>query len=137
MHTCRNAHTHTHNHKCHCDDYVSLTTTGLDKNYTLNLRFVVSIRRKINMFKLKLFNRKPHNADFHKPWKRCLFHTLREKEKMLVTSIFSSCHKLFYLIQETLHHLSKTDIVVCTCFSIWTRLKFSGKGIKYSVIIKQ
>ena len=43
-------------------------------------------------------------------WKHC------GKRKMLVTSIVSSFHTVFYPIQQQLHHLSHIDNVVCKCF---------------------
>ena len=43
-----------------------------------------------------VFNPLPHNLDFQLPWKRGLFKTMWEMEKMLVTSIFSFFHNVFY-----------------------------------------
>ena len=38
------------------------------------------------------------------------------KGKMLVTSIFSFYHSVFYPIKEILHHLNDIEIAVCKCF---------------------
>ena len=46
------------------------------------------------------------------PEEKSLLKTLWEKEKMLVTSIFSFPHNVFYHIKEKLHHLSHNEIVV-------------------------
>ena len=57
----------------------------------------------------------------NKPWSlrvyiTSLLKTLWEKEKMLVTSIFSCSHSVFYSIQEINHHFSNIHLVVCKCF---------------------
>ena len=57
----------------------------------------------------------------NKPWflRVCstgLSKTLWEKEKMLVTSIFSFSHSVFYSIKEINHHFSNIQFVVCKCF---------------------
>ena len=43
-----------------------------------------------------MFNPFPNNPWFLRPWDRRLLKTLREKEKMLVTNIFSFSHYVFY-----------------------------------------
>ena len=45
---------------------------------------------------LALFNPLPNNPWFLWPWDRCHLKTLWEKEKVLVTSIFSFSHNVFY-----------------------------------------
>ena len=39
-----------------------------------------------------------------------------EKEKMLVTSIFSISHSVFYSIKDSNHHFSNIYFVICKCF---------------------
>ena len=47
----------------------------------------------------------------------CLLKTLWEKEKMLVTSIFSFSHSVFYPIKNRNHYFTNILlIVVCKCF---------------------
>ena len=53
---------------------------------------------------------------FQHLWKRKLLKTLWEKEKMLVTSIFSFSHKVFYSSQHKFQFLSQIYFVVCKCF---------------------
>ena len=50
----------------------------------------------------------PEEEDFRK--------TLWEKEKMLVTSIFSFSHNVFYPIRYRNHCFSNLKFVVCKCF---------------------
>ena len=57
----------------------------------------------------------------NKPWvlRVCsisLLKTLREKEKLLVTSNFSFCHSVFYLFGELSAIFIKYKIVVCKLF---------------------
>ena len=42
--------------------------------------------------------------------------TLWEKEKMLVTSIFSFFHNVFYPFTDRNYHFSNNKFVVCKCF---------------------
>ena len=69
------------------------------------------------------FNPFPHNPDLLGPSKRNLLKTLWEKEKMLVTSIFSFSHNAFYPSQNRIFvfksHLSSR----LQMLSIWTGLK--------------
>ena len=46
-----------------------------------------------------------YNSDFQRPWERSILETLLEKEKMLVNSIFSVSHYVFYLSKNTFLHL--------------------------------
>ena len=48
--------------------------------------------------------------------KEVFFKTLWEKEKMLVTSIFSFSHNVFYSIKDRNYHLCYISFVVCKCF---------------------
>ena len=50
--------------------------------------------------RVHLINPLPHNPDFQQPGKRTLLKTLLEKEKMMVTSIFSFSHFVFYPSQN-------------------------------------
>ena len=43
-----------------------------------------------------MVNRFPHSDTFWRPWETILLKTLREKEKLLVTSNFSFSHSVFY-----------------------------------------
>ena len=45
-----------------------------------------------------------------------LMKTLWEKEKMLVTSIFSFSHNIFFFIKDKFRVLDNTEFVVCECF---------------------
>ena len=47
-----------------------------------------------------LINPLPHNPNFQQPWEKSLLKTLWEKEKMLVTSIFSFSHNVFHSSQN-------------------------------------
>ena len=58
----------------------------------------------------------PHNPDFNDPEKKSLLKTLWEKEKMLVTSIFSFSCNVFYLFQQEFLCLGYIYFVVGKCF---------------------
>ena len=47
-----------------------------------------------------IFNPLPHNHNFQWPCIKSFLKTLREKEKILVTSIFSFSHNVFYCITQ-------------------------------------
>ena len=53
---------------------------------------------------------------FNDPQERRLLKTLLKKEKMLVTSIFSFSHNVFYPIEDRNLHLSYNYFVICKCF---------------------
>ena len=59
------------------------------------------------------FNTLPHNLKFQGPCTKMLLKALWEKEKNLVTSIFSSSHNVFYRIKDSNHHFSNAEFVVC------------------------
>ena len=61
-------------------------------------------------------NSLPHNPNFYQPRERSILKTSWEKEKMLVTSIFSFSHNLFYPTKDRNRHFSNTAFVVCKCF---------------------
>ena len=101
-----------------------------------------------------LFNPFPHNNTFWRVWERSLlktlwekekmlvasifsfshnvFYTIKEKEKMLVASIFSFSHNVFYTIKDRNFHLCYIYFVVCKCFEfrqgqifvIWEWVKY-------------
>ena len=61
------------------------------------------------------------NPFLNKPWflRVCstrLLKTLREEEKLLVTSNFSSSHSVFYLFAELSAIFNKYEILVCKLF---------------------
>ena len=45
-------------------------------------------------------NPSPHSNTFWRPWETSLLKTLRQKEKLLVTSNFSFIHSVFYPFRE-------------------------------------
>ena len=53
---------------------------------------------------------------FNDPQERILLKTMWKKEKMLVTSIFSFSHNVFYPIKDRNHYLSFIYSVICKCF---------------------
>ena len=57
----------------------------------------------------------PHSPDFQRP-SRSLLKTIRENEKMLVTSIFSFSYNVIEHMKKNLYHLSYTGIIVCEFF---------------------
>ena len=82
----------------------------------------------------------------NKPWflwiySTSLLKTLWEKEKMLVTSIFSFSHSVFYSIRKINHHFSNIQLVVCKCFQfghvrnsvVWERVKTDGRHCKPTI----
>ena len=52
---------------------------------------------------------------------------LREKEKMLMTSISSFSHNVFYPIKEKLHNMRHDEIVVCKRILFLIMLKFCSQ----------
>ena len=68
---------------------------------------------------LTAFNSIPHNPE--RPCERILLKTFRKKEKMLVTSIFSFFHNVFYPIKERNQHFSYIEFVACSCFQLRVR----------------
>ena len=73
-------------------------------------------RDKLKVCWFMLFNSLPHSSDFQQPQERSLLKTSWEKEKMLVTSIFSFFYNVFYPIKDRNYHLSYIYFVVCKCF---------------------
>ena len=49
---------------------------------------------------------------------RSLLKAVREKEKILLTSIFSFSHDDFHPIKKRIQHFSNIKFVVCKCFQI-------------------
>ena len=60
----------------------------------------------------------PHSPDFSHLWKRKLLKTLWEKEKILITSIFSFSHNVFYPSKH------KFQLFCHNCFVIYKCIKF-------------
>ena len=58
------------------------------------------------------------------PWEISLSKMLCEKEKVLVTSIFSFSHNIFYPFQNQFQHFIHVLFCGLQMFSIWTSLKF-------------
>ena len=58
----------------------------------------------------------PHNPDFWWPYIRSLLKILWEKEKMLVTSIFSFSHDVFYPSKNNFQFWSHIYFVTCKSF---------------------
>ena len=54
--------------------------------------------------------------------------TLWEKEKMLVTSIFSFSYKVFCSIKDRNHHFSNIETVVCKCFE-FSLVKYTTQNL--------
>ena len=63
-----------------------------------------------------LFNSLPHNPWFPFPWEGRFLKTLWEKEKMLVTSIFSFSHIVFYHVIDRNNCLISLWFFTCKCF---------------------
>ena len=72
-----------------------------------------------------IFNSLPHIPTFNNPRERRLWKTLREMEKLLVTSIFSFSPNISYSIKEANHHLRKHLISHLQMLSILSSPKFS------------
>ena len=64
--------------------------------------------------------------------KRPLLKTLWEKEKMLVTSIFSFSHNVFYPFQTNFIFFIHIYFVVCKCFQFRPLLKFAVWSLSIS-----
>ena len=56
--------------------------------------------------------------------KKAFLKTLWEKKKMLLTSIFSFSHNVFYSIKDRNHHLTYIYFVICKCFQFDDVLDF-------------
>ena len=69
-------------------------------------------------------------------YRKRLWKTLCEKEKMLVISISSFSHNVFYLFKERNYQYSNIYFVLCKCFQIGHVQNFSfGKGSRSACII--
>ena len=100
-------------------------STLSDTNFISRASFMLSSASSFNLDKsciLFLTNTLPLNHDFQRLSERTLLKTLWEKEKMLVTSIFSFFHNVFYSIREKMHHLSSFKNCRLRMLSIWTGL---------------
>ena len=124
-----------------------LLTSNFSFSYNVSYSFrelsTTFIKSKIVL--CNLFNPFPNKPWFLWIYSTSLLKTLWEKEKMLVTSIFSFSHSVFYSIRKINHHFSNIQLVVCKCFQfghvrnsvVWERVKFGsvynflfGKGLK-------
>ena len=87
-------------------------------------------------------SRKTFNPFPNKPWflrvcSTSLLKTLREKEKLLVTSNFSFSHSVFYPFRELSAIFIKIKIVVCKLFQFGRVYNVSfGKGLNHNNIMK-
>ena len=78
-----------------------------------------------------------HNPDFLLLSQRSLLKTLWEKEKILVTSIFSFSHNVFYPSQNKFQFFSHIYFIVYKCFQfgpdknfvVWYRANASSGSI--------
>ena len=74
------------------------------------------------------FNHIQHTPDFEKekerPLRKRLLKTFWEKEKILVSSIFSFSHNVFYSLQTKFQIFIHIYFVVCECLHIWISLRF-------------
>ena len=77
-----------------------------------------------NFYYIHGLNSFPHNADFEDLWKRNHLKTVWEKEKMLVTSIFSFSQNVFYPFKLKFQFLSHIYCVICNCFQFGQDLNF-------------
>ena len=79
------------------------------------------------------FNPFPNKPWFLRVCSTSLLKTLREKEKLLVTSNFSFSHSVFYLFGELSAIFNELEIVVCKLFQFGRVQNLSfGKGLKLS-----
>ena len=87
--------------------------------------------KNIRQQNLRLLNINPFplNDTFWRVWERSLYETLWEKEKMLVTSIFSFSHNVFYSIKDRYDHLCYIYFVACKCFQ-FEQGQIFGNGLK-------
>ena len=73
------------------------------------------------------------------PWERVLLKILWEKDKVLVTSIFSFSHNVFYPIKDKFYHLSHMWICViligshCPFVVTFGKALYGGRGILHVV----
>ena len=76
---------------------------------------------KVSIVYLTLYHMIPA---FNNLQERMLLETLWEKEKMLVSSIFSFSHNVFYPIKDRNHQYSNGEFVVCKYFHFGQGQKF-------------
>ena len=86
--------------------------------------------KRIGLLSLKHFPNKPW---FLHVSSASLLKTLREKEKLLITSNFSFSLSVFYQFGELSAIFIKLEIVVCKLLSVWKSLKF-GVGERVNSI---
>ena len=108
-------------------DYVVKILTG-QQNSALDQIESISKRKDKCILKINPFPNKPW---FLHVYGTSLLKTLWEKEKMLVTSIFSFSHSVSNSIKEINNHFTSIQFVVCKCFKfghvqnsvVWERVK--------------
>ena len=82
-----------------------------------------------------MFNPFPNKPWFLRVCSTSLLKTLREKEKLLVTSNFSFSHSVFYPIGELSAIFIKVEIVICKLFQFGRVQNLSfGKELKLLLI---
>ena len=97
--------------------------------------FKISFIGSLDECHISVFNALMLNSLANKPWflRVCSTNhlkTLGEKEKLLVTSIFSFSHSVFYPFEELSAIFIKFEIVVCKLFQFERVLNLSfGKGL--------
>ena len=69
------------------------------------------------------------HTDFYRPFKRSLLERMWEKEKMLVTRIFSFSHIIFCPVKDRNHQFGNTESVICKCLDQSKILLFSKRLI--------
>ena len=80
-----------------------------------HLSFVLIYCVQINAFQFQLTH--SHTmTPFDVSGKEAFFENIVGKEKMLVTSIFSFSHNVFYSIKDRNYHLCYIHFVVCRCY---------------------
>ena len=78
------------------------------------------------------FNPFPNKPLFLRVCSTSLLNTLREKEKLLITSSFFFSHSVFYPFRELSAIFIKLVIVVCKLFQFGeSKIGFFGKGLKH------
>ena len=103
-----------------------LVTSNFSFSHSVFIRLVSKGHQKVSLcgnglnrvgylFSRERIKSLPHNPDFQRRFRRSLLKTLREKEKMLITSIFSFFPKCFLL-----YHSKK----LLFCFQFWLHPKF-------------
>ena len=115
---------------CNCYQFRLVKTFSFAKNlmhFHYSYFIIIFSRSSVS----NLFNPFPNKPWFLYVCRTGLSKTLREKEKLLVTSNFSFSHSVFYQFRELSAIFIKFRIVVCRLFQ-FGRVKnlLSGNGLK-------